>query len=93
MKGEKMNESKIKKSKVNFSLKSFLAVVTILLSVMILVGILTYVIPTGIYDTEIIDGKEVIIPDTYHPIESVTTLPFYRWFTAPIEAVIWGKGN
>ena len=78
-------------SKVKIGLKSFLAVVGILFAVVILVGILTYVIPAGQYQLDPETGK--IIPNTYQVIESTTRLPVYRWFTASIEALIFGKNN
>ena len=78
-------------SKVKIGLKSFLAVVGILFAVVILVGILTYVIPAGQYQLDPETGK--IIPNTYQVIDSTTRLPVYRWFTASIEALIFGKNN
>jgi uncharacterized ion transporter superfamily protein YfcC len=77
-------------SDIKFGLKSFLSICAILLGIMILVGILTYVIPTGQYA---FDENGDIIPDSFSFIESETRLPVYRWFSAPIEALIIGEGN
>jgi uncharacterized ion transporter superfamily protein YfcC len=57
---------------------------------MVFVGILTYVIPAGKYMTDA-DGN--IIPNSFAFIESTTTLPVWRWITAPIEALLFGEGN
>lgn len=75
---------------VKFGLKSFITVCSILLGIMILVGILTFIIPTGEY---LVDTNGNIIVDSYHQIESTTRLPVWRWFTAPIEALFIGEGN
>lgn len=77
-------------SDIKFGLKSFLSICAILLGIMILVGILTYVIPTGQYA---FDENGEILPDSFSFIESETRLPVYRWFSAPIEALIIGEGN
>ncbi|MBR6737356.1 MAG: hypothetical protein IKL82_03215 [Clostridia bacterium] len=84
---QKTNESVFE---VKFGLKSFLTVCSILLGVMIFVGILTFVIPAGEY---LKDGNGNVIVDSYHQIESTTRLPVWRWFTAPIEALVIGEGN
>ena len=83
-------ENKQLNSEVKFGLKSFLSTCAILLAVMIFVGILTYVIPAGSYQTSA-DGK--IIPDSFALLEQQTRLPVYRWFTAPVEALLFGEGN
>lgn len=75
---------------IKFSLKSFLSICAILLAIMIFVGILTYVIPTGQYAY---DENGEIISDSFSFIESESRLPVYRWFSAPIEALIIGEGR
>ena len=84
------NNQKELNSDLKFGLKSFITICSILLAIMIIVGVLTFVIPAGQYLVGS-DGK--IIPDSFAFIESTTTLPFWRWFTAPIEALILGSGN
>lgn len=83
-------ENKQLNKEIKFGLKSFLSSCGILLAVMILVGILTYVIPAGAYQT---DASGKVIPDSFALLEEQTRLPVYRWFTAPIEALLIGKGN
>ena len=75
---------------VKFGVKSFLSTCAILLAVMITVGILTFVIPAGAYGVGE-DGK--ILPDSFAFLEEQTRLPVWRWFTAPVEALIIGEGN
>ena len=83
-------ENKQLNNDVKFGLKSFLASCGILLAVMIVVGILTYVIPSGAYQVGA-DGK--ILPDSFTLLPQQTQLPVYRWFTAPVEALLIGEGN
>lgn len=83
-------ENKQLNKEVKFGLKSFLSTCAILVAVMITVGILTYVIPSGAYQVGD-DGK--IIPDSFTILAEQTKLPVYRWFTAPVEALIIGNGN
>ena len=77
-------------SDLKFGLKNFITVCSILLGIMIIVGILTFVIPSGQYQ---VDADGNVIPDSFGFIESTTTLPVWRWFTAPIEALLFGEGN
>ena len=75
---------------LKFGVKSFIAICSILVAVMIFVGILTYVIPAGAFQ---LDESGKVIPGSFSLIESKTTLPVYRWFTAPVEALLFGSGN
>ena len=78
--------------KVKFGLKSFITVVAILFVVLFAVGILTYVIPAGTY--EIVDKK--IVLESFRLLadgENTTRLPFYRWLTAPFEALFLGSNK
>ena len=77
-------------SELKFGLKSFLAVCGILLGVMIFVGILTFIVPAGTYK---FDENGKVIAGSFEFIESSTRLPVWRWFTAPIEALLFSQGN
>ena len=77
-------------SEMKFGLKSFLSVCGILLGVMIFVGILTFIVQAGTYK---FDENGKVIAGSFEFIESTTRLPIWRWFTAPIEAILWGPGN
>ncbi len=76
-------------SKLKFGLKSFITICAILFGIVIFVGILTFIIPAGRYQR--VDG--VIDPNAFEFISNTTRLPVYRWFTVPIEAIIFGEGN
>ena len=45
--------------------KAFFSAIIILFSLLVLTGILTYFIPSGAYQYEIIDGIETVIPDSF----------------------------
>ncbi len=75
---------------VKIGLKSFITICLILASVILLVGILTFVIPSGSYG---LDSAGNIIPDSFEFHESTTRLPFYRWISAPVEALLFDKNN
>ncbi len=78
------NEASIKIGK-----KTFLTAVIILGLLMITVGILTLVIPTGSYDRITTDGRETVVEGTYHNTD-IGQFPVWRWFTAPVE-VLWSS--
>ena len=84
------NNDKELNSDLKFGLKSFITICAILFGIMVFVGILTFVVPAGRY---LSDANGNIIPDSFSFIESTTTLPVWRWFTAPIEALVIGEGN
>ena len=80
-------ENKQLNKDVKFGLKSFLTTCSILLAVVILVGILTFVVPAGAYQ---VGADDKIIPDSFTFLSESTRLPVYRWFTAPVEALLFG---
>ena len=84
------NTEKELNSDLKFGLKSFITICSILFGIMIFVGILTFIVPAGRYLT---DSSGNIIPDSFSFIDSTTTLPVWRWITAPIEALLFGDGN
>jgi len=71
------------------SRNTFLTSVIVIFSIMMISGILTIVLPSGEYERELIDGRTVIIEDSYQAIEK-PNYPFWRWLTAPIE-VLWSS--
>lgn len=66
--------------------RAFITTALITLSLMILSGILTRVIPSGSYERYAVDGVTVINPDSFQFVQKVP-LPVYRWFTAPVEVL------
>ncbi len=71
--------------------KVFLSAIIILLMLLIGTGIVTYFIPSGSYQYEMIDGVKTIIPDTFSYTDQ-GNIAFYRIFTAPFE-VLGAEGN
>lgn len=43
---------------------------SIIFSIIILVSIMTWIVPSGAYDRVLMDGREVVVPGTYHAVES-----------------------
>ena len=79
-----MNESD---TSIRIGKRTFLTAMAILGLLMVAVGILTRVVPSGSYDRTISDGREVIAQGTFH-FTQAADFPIWRWFTAPIE-VLW----
>ena len=75
------NQVKNEKSFSNISVKSFITVVVLLLSVLIVSGALSYVIPQGSFEY---DENGVIIPDSYVKGE-VKGIAIWRIITAPVR--------
>ena len=55
--------------------------VIMLFLVIVLTGILSYIIPAGAYERELVDGRQKVIPGTYHSIEA-TPVGFFQLFKA-----------
>lgn len=86
-----MNDSAFSQASIKIGKRTFLIAVAILLLLMITVGILTRVIPTGSYDRILENGKEIIVSNSYH-LTDEGRLPVYRWFTAPAEVLFSADG-
>ena len=78
-----MNE----KSSIKISAKAFVSSALILLLLMMCAGALTYFIPAGSYERTVIDGKELLNPESFYFIKS-GAYPVWRWFTAPFEVLV-----
>ena len=71
---------------MNLSVRSFLSTVAILLSLMVLAGVLTRVLPQGQYDRTLSEsGYEMVVDGSYRTLDTAEKLPVWRWFTAPVE--------
>ncbi len=75
------NDSSLKIGK-----KVFISSALILMALMIIAGILTYAVPSGSYEKEIIDGREMIVPDSFEFVER-PDYPPWRWAVAPFEVL------
>lgn len=71
--------------------KVFISAIVILFVLLIGTGIVTYFIPSGSYEYELIEGVKTIIPDTFSYTDQ-GNIAFYRIFTAPFE-VLGAEGN
>lgn len=87
--GESKNA--IQESKFKIGKKAFLSAALILLGLMIVSGVLTRVLPAGSYQRNIVDGRTMIINDSFDYVER-PDYPIWRWFTSPIE-VIFAPNN
>lgn len=67
--------------------KTYLATVSILLAILLAAGILTQVIPQGSFEREIVDGREVILADSYAETPDAPRLPVWRW--SPLRLRCW----
>jgi uncharacterized ion transporter superfamily protein YfcC len=76
------------KAGAQISKKAFIQSALILLLLMIIAGVLTRVLPAGLYERQMVDDRTLILPDSYQPIDR-PDYPIWRWITAPVE-VLWG---
>lgn len=86
-----MGENRHEDASLKIGKRTFLIAFSILLLLMVTVGILTRVIPTGSYGREVVDGKEVLIQNSFQ-LTDAAKLPIYRWFTAPFEVLFSADG-
>lgn len=66
--------------------RAFITTAVITLSLMILSGILTRIVPSGSYERYVSGSTTMINPNSFQFVEKVP-LPVYRWFTAPVEVL------
>lgn len=71
--------------------RTFLSALLILGCLIIAAGVLTYIIPAGEFQRDIVDGREIIVPGTFEYLEA-SGYPVWRWLTAPFE-VLWGPDS
>ncbi len=61
-----------------------------LFGLMILTYILTFVLPSGVYQRQLIDGKEVIVDGTYQLVSG--GISFWKWLASPILVLTTSDG-
>lgn len=84
-------EERQESSSIKVGLKPFITSVAIILALIIVSGVLTRVLPSGHFSYVERDGRKIVVEGSY--VETgPTTLPVWRWFTAPVE-VIWGDNK
>lgn len=85
-----MQDNKIE-SGIKIEKKTVVGISVLLFCIMIFAGILTQVVPTGVYD---VDADGTIINGTYHEIDrSEVGYSFWRVFISPIETFINATGD
>ncbi len=78
------------KSGLDINVKSFITAILMLAVLMVLTYVLTFVIPGGSYHRQIVDGQEVVLPDTFTYIPG--GIPFWKWLLSPF-LVLTAEGN
>ena len=71
--------------------RAFVTAFLILFVLMVLSGILTRVIPAGSYERRVVEGREIVVPESFSTVPR-PDYPVWRWFTAPAE-VLWGEDS
>jgi uncharacterized ion transporter superfamily protein YfcC len=74
------------KSGVQISQRMFFQAVAVLFILMMIAGVLTRVIPAGSYERIMLDGREMLVPDSFQYTDQMD-YPVWRWFTAPVEVL------
>lgn len=71
---------------IQISTRAFLQSAAILLALMIVAGALTLLLPAGRFDRALVEGREVVLPETFRQVDQ-PDYPIWRWLTAPIEVL------
>lgn len=79
------------RASARISARAFAQSLVILFTLMMVAGLLTRVVPAGMYNRVSVDGREMIDPTSYRMTQR-PDYPIWRWFTAPIE-VLGAPGN
>lgn len=79
-------ESAPRNQTVSIGTRTFLVSAAILLALMLGAGLLTVFVPAGTYDRVEVEGRQTILPDSFHLTEA-KAYPVWRWFTAPVEVL------
>lgn len=79
------------KAGAQISKRAFIQSFIILFVLMILAGLLTRIIPAGQFQRVEVEGREMIDPTSYQPIEQ-PDYPVWRWFLAPLEVLTGPDG-
>ncbi len=68
-------KEKIKKMKKKKELKA-LNPLLFLVAIMLIVTVASYIVPVGSYDRVMVDGQEIVDPESYHSVERSPITPF-----------------
>jgi uncharacterized ion transporter superfamily protein YfcC len=78
-------------SALKIGLKALAVSAGIILVLMIVSGILTRILPAGVFDRVAEQGRTLVVPGSYRQIPA-PNYPVWRWFTAPFEIFV-APGN
>ena len=73
-------------SSLKIGKRAFILSMLIILSLMIFSGVLTLILPSGLYDRESIDGRILVVDGSYRELPK-PAYPPWRWFSAPVEVL------
>ena len=80
---EKKETAEKSNSGIQLNKKTIFGISALLLAIMIFAGVLTRVVPHGVYE---LDADGAIIPNSYHEVsDDEVNYPFWRVFIAPFE--------
>jgi uncharacterized ion transporter superfamily protein YfcC len=79
-------------SDVKIGAKAFLLSAAIILALMIVSGVLTRVLPAGLYDRVVSENRTLVVNGSYREIPR-PRYPVWRWFVSPLEILITGPDN
>jgi uncharacterized ion transporter superfamily protein YfcC len=80
-----------RQSSIKIGKRAFLLSAGIILVLMIFSGILTMILPAGLYDRETVDGRTLVVNGSYRELAK-PDYPLWRWIAAPIE-ILFGPEN
>lgn len=70
-----------KKSLLSTGIRSFATAFIILFLLMVAAYALTFILPAGEYQREVVNGQTMVLPGTYQAVEG--GLPFWQWLLSP----------
>lgn len=76
----------IELKEIKIEKKVFFSAVIVLGILIILSGILTFVLPAGEYEKDLLEGRETLVEGTWHATTQQPAMP-WRWLSAPIEVL------
>lgn len=79
-----MEHGKVNKRLINISTHTFITALAMLFALLVLSIILTYVIPRGEYQVNIVDGEEVIDYTVYNRLDGEKGINIFKGIFAPI---------
>ena len=86
-----MEEKKQEKKGLQISARTVVITRAVLLFIVVLAGVLTLVLPQGSFEYALVDGRQTVVPGTYH-LTQTARLPVWHWLTAPVEVLFSSEG-